>query len=86
MSWRAEDLGGRLTACIVFSSGARGSNVVPLIAAANSSLTRSFNLKVLREGGLVDSERRGTWVYYRARPESLKQLSVLLDSPALAPT
>jgi DNA-binding transcriptional ArsR family regulator len=34
--------------------------------------------------GLVDSERRGTWVYYRPRPENLRRLSVLLDIPGLA--
>jgi ArsR family transcriptional regulator len=48
--------------------------------------TISHHLKVLREAGLVGSERRGTWVYYWARPENLKQLSALLDSPGLAPT
>jgi len=47
--------------------------------------TISHHLKVLREAGLVGSERRGTWVYYWARPENLKQLSVLLDSPGLTP-
>jgi ArsR family transcriptional regulator len=45
--------------------------------------TISHHLKVLREAGLVDSQRRGTWVYYWARPENLKQLSVLLDTPGL---
>jgi ArsR family transcriptional regulator len=47
--------------------------------------TISHHLKVLREAGLVDSQRRGTWVYHWPRPESLKQLSVLLDTPGLAP-
>jgi ArsR family transcriptional regulator len=45
--------------------------------------TISHHLKVLREAGLVDSQRRGTWVYYRPRPDNLKQLSVLLDAPGL---
>ena len=48
--------------------------------------TISHHLKVLREAGLVGSQRRGTWVYYWARPENLKQLSALLDSPGLAPS
>lgn len=48
--------------------------------------TISHHLKVLREAGLVDSQRRGTWVYYWSRPENLKQLSALLDAPGLAPT
>lgn len=31
-------------------------------------------MKVLREAGLVEAERRGTWVYYRLRREPLKRL------------
>jgi len=40
--------------------------------------TISHHLKTLREAGLVDAERRGTWVYYRARPQILRQLAALL--------
>jgi ArsR family transcriptional regulator len=40
--------------------------------------TISHHLKVLREAGLIDSERRATWIYYRVRPETLARLSVLL--------
>jgi ArsR family transcriptional regulator, arsenate/arsenite/antimonite-responsive transcriptional repressor len=40
--------------------------------------TISHHLKVLREAGLIDCERRGTWVYYWARPESMAQLSRIL--------
>jgi len=43
-----------------------------------SGPTISHHLKVLREAGLVDSQRRGTWVYYRVRPEALEQLGALL--------
>jgi ArsR family transcriptional regulator len=32
--------------------------------------TVSHHLKVLREAGLVLSERRGTWVYYRMHPQA----------------
>ncbi|MEH0842224.1 metalloregulator ArsR/SmtB family transcription factor [Micromonospora sp. CPCC 205711] len=50
-----------------------------------SGPTISHHLKVLREAGLVDSERRGTWVWYRVRPEAFRQLGALLDlPPALA--
>jgi len=49
-----------------------------------SQPTISHHLKVLREAGLVDCQRRGTWVYYWPRPENLKQLSALLDTPGLA--
>src|ERR671935_1623681 len=40
--------------------------------------TVSHHLKVLREAGVVDSERRGLWAYYYVRPESLKELSTWL--------
>src|SRR4051794_18778460 len=43
-----------------------------------SGTTISHHLKVLREAGLVDGERRASWVYYRARPAPLTQLSALL--------
>ncbi|MFG2169281.1 ArsR/SmtB family transcription factor [Micromonospora chersina] len=47
--------------------------------------TISHHLKTLREAGLVDAERRGTWVYYRARPQILRQLAALLSiEPAAA--
>lgn len=42
-----------------------------------SQPTISHHLKVLRDAGLVDSERRGTWVYYRARREALDQIGDL---------
>ena len=41
--------------------------------------TISHHLKVLRTAGLLDCERRGSWVYYRAVPVALQQLSSLLD-------
>ncbi|HEX8760963.1 MAG TPA: metalloregulator ArsR/SmtB family transcription factor [Pseudonocardiaceae bacterium] len=40
--------------------------------------TVSHHLKVLREAGLVDSKRRGTWIYYRVQPDLLAQLSAVL--------
>lgn len=36
-----------------------------------SSGTVSHHLRTLREAGLVDSERRGAFVFYRIRPGSL---------------
>ena len=44
-----------------------------------SGPTVSHHLKVLREAGLIEGERRGTWVYYRPVPESLKQMASLLQ-------
>jgi ArsR family transcriptional regulator len=43
--------------------------------------TISHHLKVLKETGLVSSERRGTWVYYRAEPAALDLLSTVLSVP-----
>lgn len=43
-----------------------------------SSGTISHHLKTLRDAGLVDSERRGTFVYYRIKPEALDGLASLL--------
>ncbi|MDX8148385.1 metalloregulator ArsR/SmtB family transcription factor [Lentzea sp. BCCO 10_0061] len=45
-----------------------------------SQPTISHHLKLLRQAGLVDSERRGTWVYYRVRPETTDRLAALLAS------
>ena len=47
-------------------------------AFALTGPTISHHLKVLREAGLVDSERRGTWIYYRVQPDLLAQLSAVL--------
>ena len=46
-----------------------------------SAPTISHHLKVLREIGLVTSERRGTWVYYRAEQSALDLLSTVLSVP-----
>lgn len=43
-----------------------------------SGPTISHHLRSLREAGLVDADRRGTWVYYRVRPAVLRQLASLL--------
>ncbi|GGM89638.1 ArsR/SmtB family transcription factor [Dactylosporangium sucinum] len=49
-----------------------------------SGPTISHHLRTLREAGLVDADRRGTWVYYRARAGVLRQLAALLtvEEPA----
>lgn len=40
-----------------------------------SQSTISHHLKVLREAGLVTSERRGTWVHYSLVPEVLDRVA-----------
>ena len=44
-----------------------------------SSGTISHHLKTLREAGLVDCERRGTYVYSWVQPAALAALAVLLS-------
>ncbi len=46
-----------------------------------SGPTVSHHLRVLREAGLIDCERRGTWVYYWPLPDRLRQVSTLLSVP-----
>jgi ArsR family transcriptional regulator len=45
-----------------------------------SQPTISHHLKVLRDAGLVSSERRGTWVWYRANREALEAIGGLFAS------
>jgi ArsR family transcriptional regulator, arsenate/arsenite/antimonite-responsive transcriptional repressor len=45
-----------------------------------SQPTISHHLKLLRSAGLLDCERRGTWVYYWAIPSALRQLSSALHA------
>ncbi|MGI5290185.1 ArsR/SmtB family transcription factor [Nonomuraea polychroma] len=44
--------------------------------------TISHHLKVLKDVGLLASERRASWVYYRLVPDTLAELSALLGTPA----
>jgi ArsR family transcriptional regulator len=44
--------------------------------------TISHHLKVLREAGLISSQRRGTWVYYRIVPAALASLAGLFTADA----
>jgi ArsR family transcriptional regulator len=39
-----------------------------------SQPTISHHLRVLRDAGLVESRRRGTWAYYRLAEEQVEQL------------
>ena len=47
-----------------------------------SQPTISHHLKVLHESGLLDREKRGVWVYYRARAQALAGLGALIGYPA----
>ncbi|MFE0458295.1 metalloregulator ArsR/SmtB family transcription factor [Kitasatospora sp. NPDC058965] len=45
-----------------------------------SQPTVSHHLKKLRDAGLLTSERRGTWVYYRVGPAALPAMARLLTT------
>ena len=49
-----------------------------------SQPTISHHLRVLREAGWVTSERRGTWVWYRLRPEAARRFAHIAGSLAPA--
>jgi ArsR family transcriptional regulator, arsenate/arsenite/antimonite-responsive transcriptional repressor len=51
--------------------------LVPLFEL--SQPTVSHHLKILREAGIVGSERRGLWAYYYVIPEAVKELSQWLS-------
>jgi ArsR family transcriptional regulator, arsenate/arsenite/antimonite-responsive transcriptional repressor len=51
--------------------------LVPLFDVSQPTL--SHHLKVLREAGIVDSERRGLWAYYYVNPEAVKELTAWLS-------
>ena len=75
----------RLRLLSVVASHAGGEACVCDISAGIdvTQPTISHHLKVLRTAGLLDSERRGSWVYYRVIPEALQKLSLVLGADSL---
>lgn len=47
--------------------------------------TVSHHLKVLREAGWVTAERRGTWIWYRLRPEAIARFGGIIGAGAPRP-
>jgi ArsR family transcriptional regulator, arsenate/arsenite/antimonite-responsive transcriptional repressor len=45
-----------------------------------SQPTISHHLKILREAGLVEASRRGTWAYYRLVPDAIAALRAALGA------
>jgi ArsR family transcriptional regulator len=68
----------RLAAMIAAHTEICVCDLIPHFAVSGATI--SHHLKVLREAGLIDCERRGTWVHYWVQPEALQSLSVLLQS------
>jgi len=50
-----------------------------------SQPTVSHHLKVLHEAGRLDRDKRGVWVYYRARPAAMAAISDLFRTEGLTP-
>ena len=54
-----------------------------------SQPTVSHHLKVLREAGVIEPERRGTWIFYRLAPSAVERLKAftagLSGAPQLIP-
>jgi ArsR family transcriptional regulator len=50
-----------------------------------SQPTISHHLKLLRDAGLVRSERRGTWAYYRLVPDAVAELADALGAQQAIP-
>src|SRR6266849_6589749 len=58
---------------------ASADEVCDFVAALDlAQPTVSHHLKVLRDAGLVESSRRGTWAYYRLVPEAVGALRIAL--------
>ncbi|MEU8717646.1 metalloregulator ArsR/SmtB family transcription factor [Streptomyces sp. NPDC048663] len=68
---------------MIASSGEGGEVCVCELTPAFdlSQPTISHHLKLLRQAGLIDCERRGTWVYYRILPGVLDRLAAFLAVP-----
>ncbi|MDQ6918550.1 MAG: metalloregulator ArsR/SmtB family transcription factor [Candidatus Dormibacteraeota bacterium] len=49
-------------------------------ALSLSQPTISHHMGKLREAGLVESEKRGVWVYYRLKPDLPAEATSLLDA------
>ncbi len=74
MSMIASAPGGEICVC----------DLTPAFEVSGSTI--SHHLRTLREAGLVDAERRASWVYYRARPGLMRQLATLLTPDELPST
>ena len=66
---------------MITAAGEMGACVCDLIEpSGRSQPTVSHHLKVLRDAGLVTSEKRGTWAWYRVVPARVDELRTALKS------
>ncbi len=66
----------RLAALIAAGGQACVCDLTPHFTVSGPTI--SHHLKVLREAGIVDCERRGTWVYYWILPAAMRSMSEIL--------
>jgi ArsR family transcriptional regulator, arsenate/arsenite/antimonite-responsive transcriptional repressor len=60
-------------------AGAGEVCVCDLVAGQKlSQPTISHHLRILRDAGIVEATKRGTWAYYRLLPEAVEELSFAL--------
>lgn len=73
----------RLLALITYRASEDAVCVCELVGCFDvSQPTISHHLKMLRTAGLIDCERRGTWVYYWPLPGTLNEVRAVLDEVA----
>ncbi len=64
---------------MIAAGGVAGACVCDLIEpSGRSQPTVSHHLKILREAGLVASEKRGTWAWYFVQPQRVAALKAAL--------
>lgn len=68
----------RLLSSIASHAGGEACVCDVLVGVEVSQPTVSHHLKVLRDAGLLTSQRRASWVYYAVVPAALEALSDLL--------
>lgn len=76
---RSEGGRGAATAAALLGLGG-----IRLVEQARSTV--SHHLKQLKEAGLLASERRGTWVYYRVEPSVVAAMGQMLGQQPGQPT
>jgi ArsR family transcriptional regulator, arsenate/arsenite/antimonite-responsive transcriptional repressor len=76
----------RLLSLIACHEGGEACVCDLTVAFELTAPTISHHLKVLKTAGLIDSQRRGTWVYYWINPNTLARLSTVLGPRADALT
>ncbi len=63
---------------LIAAAGDEVCNCDLIEPVGRSQPTVSHHLKILREAGLVEADKRGIWVWYRVVPGRLEQLRAAL--------